>query len=806
MRTGDDHACAPGAISPQAIGAHRAALREQLENTAQALWGGMAASIPLAGAPLTLEPSLCVDRLIETLHGASRLLVLGDAGSGKTVALQRLAWELCSGPMPIIPVLVRLFRCDGTPLAEWVRSTLQELGHLRFDEDEALQGFLEGDQARCTFLFDGLNEVAPAHRDNLSDELARWLATYPDHPAILTSRPQDEFWRRLRDRVDQVVAVQPIEPGQAKDYLETHLGASKGRALYESLGPHLRNLVRLPLILKLITETAASGESIPGSRGELYARLVSRLLRRDTGQPADTDMAENTKRGALAALAYHLGLSRRLTCPRDEAVDVLARSVDEGDGEAVLGACIRQGLLADGETVWFTPHKTVQEHLASLALCELACQEAEMGPGPRLVQSVRRWVTRRPQGVAALAADDWWMGTFLQLAHLARDADNLARTVARANPCLASRCIEEGCPVSEPTRLHVEDCCAKLLRLGRAVDRRRAVEALARMQSDRLLEALFFAAGDADPEVGGMALRGLSHLHEPALQHATHVLRGRDRGQWLGALRYLVFQGDDILCRQIPWEQMVGQPFMYVPAGPFLMGSKPADPRASEEEKPLHQLTLPAFWIGHGPVTVAQFREFRESSTALTQEADRRRGPAGHPASSVNWHEARAFCRWLGHQTGLPMVLPSEAEWEKAARGTDGRLYPWGNDWDTRYCNTRESELGETTPVGSYSPQGDSPYGCADMAGNVWEWTRSLWGTGLRFPEFAYPYDPCDGRENLGASNKTRRVLRGGSWYNDRRYARCADRGRLLPYLLYYRVGFRVMVGPVIPVLRPSDS
>jgi formylglycine-generating enzyme required for sulfatase activity len=82
------------------------------------------------------------------------------------------------------------------------------------------------------------------------------------------------------------------------------------------------------------------------------------------------------------------------------------------------------------------------------------------------------------------------------------------------------------------------------------------------------------------------------------------------------------------------------------------------------------------------------------------------------------------------------------------------------------------------------------------MAGNVWEWTRSLWGTGLRFPQYAYPYDPSDGRENLVAANKVRRVLRGGSWYNDQRYARCADRGRLLPYLLYYRAGFRVMVGP----------
>jgi formylglycine-generating enzyme required for sulfatase activity len=122
----------------------------------------------------------------------------------------------------------------------------------------------------------------------------------------------------------------------------------------------------------------------------------------------------------------------------------------------------------------------------------------------------------------------------------------------------------------------------------------------------------------------------------------------------------------------------------------------------------------------------------------------------------VTWHDAMAYCRWLARVTGRAYRLPSEAEWEKAARGTDGRIWPWGNKWDSKRCNSREGGPGNTTPVGQYSPQGDSPYGCVDMAGNVWEWTLSLLKD--------YPYDPKDGREDAQAEG--RRRLRGGAFFD----------------------------------------
>jgi formylglycine-generating enzyme required for sulfatase activity len=144
------------------------------------------------------------------------------------------------------------------------------------------------------------------------------------------------------------------------------------------------------------------------------------------------------------------------------------------------------------------------------------------------------------------------------------------------------------------------------------------------------------------------------------------------------------------------------------------------------------------------------------------------------------WAEALAYCDWLAGQTGLPICLPSEAEWEKAARGGDGRRYPWGNQPPTpELCNFHRP-----TPAGRYSPQGDSPYGCADMAGNVWEWTRSL--------EQPYPYQPGDGREDLAGDGA--RIVRGLSFNNEERFTRCAFRHSLPPMLHLTTLGFRVVV------------
>ena len=153
----------------------------------------------------------------------------------------------------------------------------------------------------------------------------------------------------------------------------------------------------------------------------------------------------------------------------------------------------------------------------------------------------------------------------------------------------------------------------------------------------------------------------------------------------------------------------------------------------------------------------------------------------------------QGFVRWVSQATGGNFRLASEAEWEKAARGVDGRVYPWGNQAPTgELCNFDGSKINDTTPVDRY-PKGASPYGALDMAGNVWEWTLSLWGKDASKPQFGYPYKPTDGREDLQANIDIRRVLRGGSYYNDDRYMRCASRYYCSPIVRNLNVGFRVV-------------
>jgi formylglycine-generating enzyme required for sulfatase activity len=230
-----------------------------------------------------------------------------------------------------------------------------------------------------------------------------------------------------------------------------------------------------------------------------------------------------------------------------------------------------------------------------------------------------------------------------------------------------------------------------------------------------------------------------------------------------------------------------------ISAGPFLMGSDlQKDKQAYVDEKHQHKVELPAYYIARTPVTNAQYAAFvRATGHEAPKHWDGDQPPRDkrdHPVVHVSWNDVMAYCAWLREVTGRAYTLPSEAEWEKAARGPDGWIYPWGDAWDAGKCNSDEGGKGGTTPVGAY-PQGASPYGVLDMAGNVWEWTRSL----MRY----YPYIPDDGREDVEASRE--RVVRGGSFYHFRNNARCAYRCWHYDGLASVALddfGFRVCVSP----------
>ena len=252
------------------------------------------------------------------------------------------------------------------------------------------------------------------------------------------------------------------------------------------------------------------------------------------------------------------------------------------------------------------------------------------------------------------------------------------------------------------------------------------------------------------------------------------------------------------------WTQPYGEPeWVTIPRGAFSMG----------EGGIAHQVHLDEYAISRVPISNAQYAFFvqatgREQPREWTSQRPPR-AKEGHPVVRVTWHDALAYCRWLSEATGKPVTLPSEAEWEKAARGADdARAYPWGDVFDAARCNVGESMFWDKTPVGMFL-QGASPYGCLDMAGNVWEWTRSLLGEDIIHPRFAYPYDPADPmRERLDAANDIRRIVRGGSAYDGRDYARCAYRDWLQPDLRSNDLGFRIVLrsAPVSSALYSVDS
>jgi formylglycine-generating enzyme required for sulfatase activity len=235
-------------------------------------------------------------------------------------------------------------------------------------------------------------------------------------------------------------------------------------------------------------------------------------------------------------------------------------------------------------------------------------------------------------------------------------------------------------------------------------------------------------------------------------------------------------------------------PLARVAAGPFEMGSNQEETTWNDEysaatKNKRHKVDVAEFWISQYPVTNAEYQLFVAATGATApdhwRDGEAPAGLATHPVVNVSWYDARAYCDWLSEVSGRRVRLPTEAEWEKAARwdakANRSRVYPWDGAWDADRCNSFESSLGTTTPVGLY-PDGVSQSGLFDAAGNVWEWTLSKFKN--------YPYQANDGRNEIDRSD-VRRVVRGGSWYNGQDFARCAYRNGGRPDYRHGNLGFR---------------
>lgn len=725
----------------------------------------------LAGRKATAEEVAAIGErlsepqpLLDLLTKHAGLVILGDPGAGKTTFLKYLALCLALGEEalpgltaaigPRLPILVPLSAYANTlaeadiALDDFLGDYYRKQG-IKLPLDTLLSTALTSGQA--LLMLDGLDEVqALEQRTLVVERVESFFAYYRQlgNKFLLTSRIVG--YREVRPTAAGLAecTLVDFDEDDIADFVtkwshaleravkgETTVAQQEAETEKTELlfavahNPGVRQLASNPLLLTILALMKRQGVALPERRVQLYDRYIETLLRHwnlarglDRRTSRDLDVVETMRVLAPLALWMHQTSPGVGLVKREELRRELEHIYRER-GEAAPEQAARR-LLADA-----------RDH-ASLLL--------ERGPGQ--------------YGFIHLTFQEYLAAVAIgQLGQ--SDVSPVAQLLAQH--------------VDDPTWHEVTLLTIGYLGIIQQRDSA-AGEALVKLMTLHEGEpgAAVALAGEAvlDTWPGGVTQQCRAAVAEALLatmlddQRVAPAIRAR-AGSALGGL------GDP---RDL--DEMVT-----VPAGAFKMGGD-----GKYDGKPIHQVSLPAFRIGKYPVTNGQYAAF---VTATGYDAPRHwRGwqpPPNlynHPVVYVSWYDAVAYCAWLSKIRSEVVRLPTEAEWEKAVCGTRALSYPWGNDDpDANRCNFG-GNIARTTPVGIYQASA-SPYGCLDTAGNVLEWTNSLYK--------GYPYKPNDGREDPVAVGH--RVLRGGSFGDSRDGVRCAYRDNRGPVNRYGTIGFRIM-------------
>ncbi len=728
--------------------------------------------------------------VLDLLQSHDGLILLGDPGSGKTTFLKYLALTQAQGEAlglgDRLPVLLPLSAYANAlaekdvPLGRFLPSYHQEHRGLDLPLDALLGRELP--RGGVLFLLDGLDEVRDQGLRNTVVERVRdfyGLHRKQGNKFVLTSRivgyrevrPAAEGLAEgtLVDFDDEEIRAfvakwtSALERAAVGDTKKAALDAQheQEELLAAVRNPGVRSLAANPLLLTILALMKRQGVTLPDRRVELYQTYVETLLRSWNlvrsleGRAArDLDLVETLKILAPLALWMHrtspgVGLVKEWDLHQE--LERIYRERGEQDPERATRHFLEDvrghaALLLDrGGRQYGFIHLTFQEYLAAVALAQLGQQR--VGP---VVEALAGHVDEAP----------WHEVILLTIGYLGigQRRDEAASAVVQSlldqapgtpgqAAVLAGRAVADAGPggVTPACRQGVVDALLHTMRSNK----------------------------DVAPVRRAQAGEALSRLGDPRFAPEAWYL---------------------------PKEPLLG--FVYVPAGSFRMG---------DEDKE-HEVELPDYYLARFPVTVQQFRMFVEQSSYAADPYSLD-GPSACPVTSVSWHHALAYCGWLeerlreaaaarkkspaedrGFWEGLAsgrlrVTLPSEAEWEKAARGADGRIYPWGEEPDTDRANFAETGIGTPSPVGCFLT-GASPYGCEEMSGNVFEWTRSLEGP------YPYPVRPKERARREALSEDGLRVVRGGSCFCDPWLARCAFRYWFEPGYRLGDIGFRVVVLP----------
>ncbi len=781
----------------------------------RAKWMGSSADIPLN----------------QVLESGNRLVIIGGPGSGKTTVLMHMAWALASSllsgqPDPARSRLGPLMKpstpdeqgksgkpeeCKPNelplpifvPLASFARYRRNLAGnapprertlayfishHLiskQADFDLPADFFVQllKDGHDVLLLLDGLDEVANederAEVRQSVEELVhgrkamrivvtcRTVAYRSGRTALgahfreIAVQPLD-FERHIAPMVRQAYTCiyphdAPLRAERADDLLG---GIQRLEAERRArLGEQAEALVDSPLLVRLLLIVHFNNRKLPDERAELFDKAINALLQVDYGRE-ESDIRELSSdwkpyRDMAQHIAFHMHRQGRDQGREIEepALKAALRQEEEFKPriDDFLGHARQRGsVLEERDGAYRFIHLALQEFLVARYLREVIGGEGR--------EAILAFLDGRLN-------DPWWREPILLLVgymtiNATRSARDFIGALARAGNQpnaqfsaaeLAATAALEWRDSGEPVRA---DCARRIVAL--------LSDSEVSTTSKPILRA---RAGDI-----------LARLGDPRF----------DAEHWY-----------------LPAEPLFG--FIEIPAGDFKMGDS------------LHRVSLPHYYLAHWPVTVAQFTAFARDSGHKPSYPNCLNGITNHPVVYVTWHETMAYCRWLNEQLrelaherlatekplseperrfwrgladgSLGVGLPSEAEWEKAARGDDGRIYPWGSEPDPNRANYDKTGLNATSAVGCF-PGGASPYGCEEMSGNVWEWACGLFG------DYAYPPEGTERQRREDPAAGGRRVLRGGAFYLDARSARCAAR---LVYFPVYRLdgcGFRVVASP----------
>lgn len=716
------------------------------------------------------------DNILTAFGEVKRAALLGDPGSGKSTTLWKLAVELAGRAIKEeaapLPVLASLGSWHGEePIEEFLKQSVPGIGG-------AIQSLNK--TRRLVLLLDGLNEVPTATRAAKAKGVLRLQRSLTESTAVIVSCRREDYTGDLDLGLD-TLTLEPLSPQRIRaalrqwvtdggegpelaDSIFWELAGDVGLAgvLERWLGrghwedefwsakdfvwyergifytdyelwrrhiPEPRSLMRLasnPFLLTMLFQVRVDEGTFPQNRGELFGRFINRLLSRERLLVYDAEADE-----------WRLEPEgKRLL---DGLTDLAWGMHREGGGAADFGV------------LTVAPKARVTAALGGEALLKKALAatilegDGEIRFRHQLLQEY--FTARALQGrmVSMDAAELWpsarwwersgWEETAVLLAGLhAGDCTGVIRWLAEAQPEVAAQCVVES--GAEPA------------------DRLALLEELKAAWMPRLTDT----AREPEPEGRAAIGRALGRLD-----------LDRRKGVWV----------DDKGVPEIDWVEIPGGEFVY---------------QGGERR------LIETFLIARYPVTNRQFQAFLDAEDGYRNDrwwkgmTNPDRTPVAgswtegnHPRERVSWWEAMAFCGWLGHKLGRDVRLPTEWEWERAARGTEGRVYPWGDEYCVGYANINETwggvgphNLRRTSAVGIYLKGGTpAPEGVLDLSGNVWEWCLN---------EYEEP-------DRMQASGEGSRVLRGGSWGDRRDFARARFRDSYHPYGRNYYIGFRVVCG-----------